>query len=69
MWQTGYAIFFFSYDGTVYNASGIAISESIENLFYTEDEGWRVLKSLHGLNEKLVFTVMPIMFFDGNKDE
>jgi hypothetical protein len=63
MWQKGYSIFCFAYGGTVYNASGVAIDEEINNFFETESEAWQTLQSLNGLNERLVFTVFPAMEF------
>lgn len=63
MWKKGYSIFIFAFGESVYNASGLAIDEDIENFFYTESEAWEVLHSLNGLNERLVFTILPCMKF------
>lgn len=63
MWTKGYSIFVFAYGGSVYNASGVAIDEDIDNFFANESQAWETIRSLHGLNEKLVFTVLPVMKF------
>ena len=62
MWKNGYSIFFFSF-GAIYNASGVAIDEEIVNFFDTESQAWEVLHSLHGLNDKVTYTVLSCMKF------
>ena len=62
MWTKGYSIFVF-HSGSVYNASGIAIDEDINNFFETEDQAWKMLQSLSGLSRDLVFTILPVMKF------
>ena len=63
MWKTGYSIFCFAFGGTIYNASDIAIDRDVDNFFDDESQAWEVLHSLNGLNEKLVFTILPCMRF------
>jgi hypothetical protein len=60
----GFSIFVFAYGGSVYNATGAGIiDEDIINFFVTEDDAWKTLSSLHGLNPDLLYTVLPVAKF------
>jgi hypothetical protein len=63
MWKIGYAIMFFGFGGALFNAAEMEVTtlDVEENLFDFESEAWDVLKFLHDLNPKLVFTVQKIM--------
>lgn len=63
-WRNSYQIYFFSYDGTLFNAQEYdTISDYIVNDFETEQDAWDCLDQLNGLNPKLKFTVIKVRVF------
>jgi hypothetical protein len=64
MWKKGFSIFIFAYGGTLYNAEIMREFNDYSNLFESESLAWNRLKYLADngeLNDKLSYTVMPVM--------
>jgi len=64
-WANSYKIFFIGFGGSLYDAGGVALSDSIVNDFASESDAWGCLNNFHGLNSKLIFTVLCVRKFTG----